>query len=224
MPYETRPIRITLIDDHPLFRRGVRSLLEHEPDIEVVAESESGVVGLRILGDKRPDIVILDVSMPDLNGIAVARQMRRLGLDTRALMLSMSEERSTVQQALAAGAMGYVLKRSASDNLIHAVRAVHRGGLYIDPVIAERHLLPSISVAPLRENEHAPNGLSEREREVVRLVAFGFTSKEISVKLGISSKSVEKFKARACEKLEIRSRAAMVRYAVIQDWLRDPLE
>lgn len=224
MPYETRPIRITLIDDHPLFRRGVRSLLEHEPDIEVVAESESGVVGLRILGDKRPDIVILDVSMPDLNGIAVARQMRRLGLDTRALMLSMSEERSTVQQALAAGAMGYVLKRSASDNLIHAVRAVHRGGLYIDPVIAERHLLPSITVAPLRENEHAPNGLSEREREVVRLVAFGFTSKEISVKLGISSKSVEKFKARACEKLEIRSRAAMVRYAVIQDWLRDPLE
>ncbi|MCJ2077303.1 response regulator transcription factor [Methylobacterium sp. E-016] len=224
MPYDTRPIRITLIDDHPLFRRGVRSLLEHEPDIEVVAESENGVAGLRILGDKRPDLVILDVSMPDLNGIAVARQMRRLDLDTRVLMLSMSEERSTVQQALAAGAMGYVLKRSASDNLIHAVRAVHRGGLYIDPVIAERHLLPSITVAPLRENEHAPNGLSEREREVVRLVAFGFTSKEISVKLGISSKSVEKFKARACEKLEIRSRAAMVRYAVIQDWLRDPLE
>jgi DNA-binding NarL/FixJ family response regulator len=224
MPYETRAVRIALIDDHPLFRRGVRSLLEREPDIEVVAESESGAAGLRALGEKRPDLVVLDVSMPDLNGIAVVRQMRRLDLETRALMLSMSEERSTVQQALAAGAMGYVLKRSASDNLLHAVRAVHRGGLYIDPVIAERHLLPGMAAVPARQSEPAPNGLSEREREVVRFVAFGFTSKEISVKLGISSKSVEKFKARACEKLELRTRAAMVRYAVIQDWLRDPPE
>ncbi len=222
MPYETRPVRIALIDDHPLFRVGVRSLLEREPDIEVVAESESGAAGLRVLGERRPDVVVLDINMPDLNGIAVVRQMRRLDIDTRALMLSMSEERSTVQQALAAGAMGYVLKRSASDNLLHAVRAVHRGGLYIDPVIAERHLLPGMAVVPARQNEPAPNTLSEREREVVRLVAFGFTSKEISVKLGISSKSVEKFKARACEKLELRTRAAMVRYAVIQDWLRDP--
>jgi DNA-binding NarL/FixJ family response regulator len=224
MPYEARPVRIALIDDHPLFRRGVRSLLEREPDFEVVAESESGATGLRVLSEKRPDVVVLDVSMPDLNGIAVVRQMRRLDLDTRALMLSMSEERSTVQQALAEGAMGYVLKRSASDNLLHAVRAVHRGGLYIDPVIAERHLLPGMAVVPPRQSEPAPNALSDREREVVRLVAFGFTSKEISVKLGISSKSVEKFKARACEKLELRTRAAMVRYAVIQDWLRDPPE
>ncbi len=224
MPSEGQAIRVVLVDDHPLFRKGVRSLLEEELDIEVVAESESGAAGLRVLGEKRPDLVVLDVSMPDLNGIAVVRQMRRLDLETRALMLSMSEERSTVQQALAAGAWGYVLKRSASDNLLHAVRAVHRGGLYIDPVIAERHLLPGMAVALPRQVDSAPNGLSEREREVVRLVAFGFTSKEISVKLGISSKSVEKFKARACEKLELRTRAAMVRYAVIQDWLREPLE
>lgn len=221
MRADDRPIRVVLIDDHPLFRKGVRNLLESEDDIDVVAESNGGAPGLRIVGEECPDLVILDVSMPDLNGIAVVRQIRRLELKARALILSMSEERSTVHEALAAGAMGYILKRSTSDNLLHAVRAVHRGGLYVDPAIAERHLLPMMTVSPSISSKTMLHVLSERERDVVRLIAFGFTSKEISVKLGISSKSVEKFKARACEKLDLRTRAAMVRYAVMQDWLHD---
>jgi DNA-binding NarL/FixJ family response regulator len=219
---ERTAVHIALVDDHPIFRKGVRSLLESEDDIRVIAESDGGAAALRIVSELRPDIVVLDVSMPEMNGIAVVRQMRRLDLSTRAIILSMSEERSTVQEAIAAGAMGYVLKRSASDNLLHAVRAIHRGGLYIDPLIAERHILPGNAMTSARASEPFPNTLSGREQEVVRLVAFGFTSKEISVKLGISAKSVEKFKARACDKLELRTRAAMVRYAVIQDWLRDP--
>jgi DNA-binding NarL/FixJ family response regulator len=215
-------IRIALADDHPIFRAGVRSLIEDEDGINVVAEASGGAQALRIVADSRPDIIVLDVSMPDLNGIAAVRQMRKLDYGTRAIILSMSEDRSYVQQAFAAGAMGYVLKRSAGENLLHAVRAVYRGGLYIDPAIAERHLVPGAAIMEPRPEGITADALSEREREVARLVAFGFTSKEISAKLGISAKSVETLKARACEKLDIRSRAAMVRYALIQDWLRDP--
>jgi DNA-binding NarL/FixJ family response regulator len=214
------PVRLLLVDDHPLFLEGVRSLVEEAADINVVGQASSGARALRMIADLQPDVVALDLSMPDMNGTTLAKHVAMLESRTRLVILSAHEERIFVREAMAAGARGYVLKRSAGDNLIQAIRAVSSGGLYLDPAIAER-MLPMRDCPPRRlagQIDLIQQPLTDREREVIRLVAFGYTNKEVAAKLGVTSKSVETYKTRASDKLDIRSRTKIVQYALLQGW------
>jgi DNA-binding NarL/FixJ family response regulator len=177
------------------------------------------MAALRLIRETRPDVAVVDISMPELNGILLARRVAAEAPGVRVMVLTLHEDRAYLKQALDAGVRGYVLKRSAAENLIHAIRAVMVGGLYVDPAIANR----VFDSAPHRGARQPGNinipDLTERETEVLKLVALGFTSKEISRRLDVGVKSVETYKARGTEKLGLKSRAEVVRYAAAQGWL-----
>lgn len=213
-------VKLFLVDDHPIFLEGIRSLLEQASEVSIVGQATSGGRALRLITELQPDVVILDVSMPDMNGTALVKQLIALKSTTKLIVLSAHEDRIFVREAIAAGARGYVLKRSVSENLVQAIRAVSTGGLYLDPAIAER-MLPArdcVSRSESRLTEIIRQPLTDREREVIRLVAYGYTNKEVAGKLGVTSKSVETYKMRASEKLDIRTRTKIVQYAMLQGW------
>jgi DNA-binding NarL/FixJ family response regulator len=211
--------RIVLADDHPIVLGGLRNLILAEPDFEVVGEASSGLVALRLIKETQPDLAILDVSMPECNGILVARRLASEGPAVRVVILTFYEDRAYVRQALQTGVRGYVLKRSAAENLVPAIRSVLAGGLYVDPGIAER----IFEAAPARTVGSAQAGsaldLSSREAEVLKLLALGHSNKEIATELDVSVKSVETYKSRGAEKLGLKTRAEIVRYASAQGWL-----
>ena len=211
--------RIVLADDHPIILNGLRNLIESEPDFAVVGEATSGPEALKVIHDTRPDIAIVDISMPGLSGIVLTRRLSEEARDIRVLMLTLHEDRAYLKQTLDAGARGYVVKRSAAANLVSAVRSVIAGGIYIDPAIVSRVLSRSSTSdrAPMPEIRD----LTDRETEVLKLSAHGLTNKEISHRLGVGVKSVETFKSRGLTKLEIQSRADLFRYASQVGWLTD---
>ena len=213
--------RIVLADDHPIVLAGLRNLITTQDDFELVGDACNGMAALRLVRETRPDIAVVDVSMPELNGILLARRLGEEMPGIRVMVLTLHEDRAYLKQALEAGVRGYVLKRSAAENLVHAIRAIVAGGLYVDPAIANRVFDPlpqrgARSTGPIDFPD-----LTERETEVLKLVALGFTSKEISRKLDVGVKSVETYKARGSEKLGLKSRAELVRYAAGQGWLAD---
>jgi DNA-binding NarL/FixJ family response regulator len=213
--------RVILADDHPIVLSGLRNLIEAEADLELVGEASSGLAALKLIQEKLPDIAVVDITMPELNGILIARRLADECPTVRVLMLTLHEDRSYVKQALGAGVRGYVLKRSAAENLVQAIRAVLVGGLYVDPSIATR-MFESKPSHPGRSPTSAnmPN-LTAREAEVLKFSALGFTNKEIGGRLDVSTKTVETHKARATEKLKLKTRAELVRYASAQGWLAD---
>ncbi|ACL55879.1 response regulator transcription factor [Methylobacterium nodulans] len=215
-------VRVLLADDHPVFLGGVRALLEDAADVTIVGEATSGSRALRLITETRPDVAVLDVAMPEMHGIAVAQHLAAEVSPTRVVILSVHEDRTYVREALIAGVRGYVLKRSAGENLVQAVRAVSGSGLYIDPAIADRFVSTS-DIMPRTGARTVPM-LTDREREVVRLIALGFTNKEVASKLGVTAKSVETYKMRATEKLDIRTRAKIVQYAMLQGWFQSPMQ
>jgi DNA-binding NarL/FixJ family response regulator len=210
-------IRVALADDHPVVLAGVKALLQSAPEMVIIGDATNGRDALQLFRDSRPDVAVLDISMPGLNGIEVARRLLKEAPDVRLLALSVHEDRAYVQPLLEAGAKGYLLKRSAADDLVRAIRAVAAGGIYLDPAVAGQAIGDlshrSAGAAVSRE------ALSERESEVLRLTAHGFSNKEIAARLEVSPKTVETYKARASEKLGLRTRAEIVRYAVAQGWL-----
>lgn len=214
------PVRLLLVDDHPVMRAGVRTLLSAEADLQVVAEASSGTEAVELARKLRPDVVLMDISLPELSGGEATKQILAEVPGTRVLVLSAHEEPAFAKVLLSSGASGYVLKRSACDELVRAVRAVAAGGSYLDPSL-------STALAPRSERKRSPTGgivavsLSEREAEVIRLIARGHTSKEMAESLGISSRTLETYKARAMSKLELRTRADLIRYAMRSGWLRD---
>ena len=210
-------IRVVLADDHPVVLAGMKALIEASPDIEVAGESNDGHGALQILLVESPDIAIIDLSMPEMGGIALANRIARDHAAIKILVLTAQEDRAYVQQLLSAGARGYVLKRSAADELIRAIRTVHAGGVYIDPAIADKVL----AARNTAESASVGAPLSEREEEVLKLAAQGWTNREAAEKLGISVKTVETYKARASEKLNLRTRAEIVRYGMSRGWLDD---
>jgi DNA-binding NarL/FixJ family response regulator len=215
---QAAPIRVLLVDDHPILRSGLKALLDAEQGIEVVAEAGDGNDALRLVPELRPDVVIMDVAMPGLGGAEVTQELLRQQQELRVLALSAHEDASFARSLLDVGASGYALKRSACQELVHAVRIVASGGTYVDPAIAGP-LITSQARAP----SSPPSGvsLSEREVEVIRLVAQGHTSKEMASSLGLSPRTLETYKARAMSKLGLRTRADLIRYAVRCGWLQE---
>lgn len=211
--------RIVLADDHPIVLNGLRNLIESESDFEVVGEATSGPDALKLIRDVRPEIAILDISMPGMSGIVLARRLAEEAPDIKILVLTLHEDRAYLRQALEAGVSGYVVKRSAAANLVSAVRSVIAGGIYIDPAIVNRVLTRS----PSSNHAAMPDvrDLTEREAEVLKLSSLGFTNKEIANQIGVGVKSVETFKSRGLTKLEIQSRADLLRYASQVGWLAD---
>jgi DNA-binding NarL/FixJ family response regulator len=213
------PVRIALVDDHPVVLAGIRALLQGAPDVELVGEANTGATGLKAICDCSPDIAVIDLSLPDISGMELARQIRRQCPHVKVIALTVHEDRAYVHPVLEAGARGYLLKRSAADELLRAIRAVNQGDIYLDPTIAEKAGV----TAPALAASHEDTGeLSRREEDVLRLVAQGFSNKQIAGQLEVSVKSVETYKARAAEKKGLRSRADIVRYGIRQGWLAAP--
>ena len=195
---------------------GVRTLLEAAPDLNVVGEATTGRNAIRIIGETIPDVAVIDISMPDVNGIELAKDVARSFARVRLLVLTVHEDRAYLQRMLQAGARGYLLKRTAAEELIRAIRAINAGGVYLDPAIADK-ALPDAAAEGTARGEHT--SLSLREEGVLRLTAQGFNNKEIAGNLEVGIKSVETYKARALEKLNLRTRAEIVRYGLEQGWL-----
>ncbi len=215
-------IRVTLADDHPVVLAGVRALLQEAPEIELVGEATNGAAALRLICDKTPDVAVIDISMPDLNGVDLAKRVAASCPEVKLLALTVHEDRAYVQPLLHAGVRGYLLKRSAAEDLVRAIRAVAAGGVYLDPAVADRAL--SNGVRGSRAGSIPSEGseaLSQRETDVLRLTAQGYSNKEVATRLEVSVKTIETYKARAAEKLGLRTRADIVRYGVSQGWLVD---
>ncbi|MBB5765505.1 response regulator transcription factor [Methylorubrum rhodesianum] len=213
-------IRVALIDDHPIFRSGVRGLLGETAGIEVVGEASDGRHALDLVGRTLPDVVVMDITMTGMSGLAVARALRQAGSAVYIVFLTVNEDLAFVDEALTAGAQGYVLKRSAGASLLEAIEAVVSGGRYIDNEMRSPPSLPGRTEAgPTVPHAGEEGGLTVREREVLRLIALGMTMKEVSLAISISVASVDTYKIRGCKKLGLRSRASIVRYALGQGWL-----
>jgi DNA-binding NarL/FixJ family response regulator len=215
----TEKIRIVLADDHPIVLDGLRNLIRVEPDFELVGEAASGLSALKIIRERRPDVAVLDISMPELNGIVLSRRLAGEMPALRLLVLTLHEDRAYLNQALEAGVRGYVLKRSAVENLVQAIRAVMVGGLYIDPAIVGRVFESKQVNKRLAARKGVAPALTDREADVLKMAALGFTNKEIAARLDVGVKSIETYKARGLEKLGLKTRAELVRYASGQGWL-----
>jgi DNA-binding NarL/FixJ family response regulator len=217
----TEKARIVLADDHPIVLDGLRALIVAQDDLELVGEATNGLAALRIIKEQKPDLAVIDISMPELNGIALGRRLADESPAVKLLVLTLHEDRAYLKQALDAGIRGYVLKRTAAENLAAAIRAVLSGGVYVDPAIAGRVFQPNAKNGGRAGPESGSLALTEREADVLKLVALGFTNKEIARRLDVGVKSIETYRARGSEKLDIKTRAELVRYAAAQGWLAD---
>lgn len=213
-------LRVFLADDHAVVREGLRALVNSQADMEVVGEAVDGVGACELAPALRPDVVVMDVSMPRLTGSQATARLRAVCPSARVLALTVHEDKGYIRQLLAAGAVGYVLKRAAAADLIHAIRAVAAGGVYLDPTMAGK-VVGGFVRQPLTGVSAAAGVLSEREGDVARQMAAGHSNKEIAARLELSVKTVETYRARAMEKLGLHSRADLVRYAVQEGWLQD---
>jgi DNA-binding NarL/FixJ family response regulator len=211
--------RIALCDDHPIVLAGLQNLIASEEDFEMVGTATSGLTALKLIVDKQPDIALIDISMPELNGIALARKLAEDAPSVRVMVLTVYEDRAFLRQALDAGVRGYLLKRSAAENLIQAARAVLTGGIYVDPAIVDRVFVNNAPRQGRNGDRPMMPALTERESEVLKLTARGFTNNETARRLDIGVKSVETYKARGLEKLGLSTRADLVRYAAAEGWL-----
>jgi DNA-binding NarL/FixJ family response regulator len=205
-------LRILLADDHGVLRAGLRALLAEQGDMTVVGEAETADAAVQLAGETRPDVALVDVRMPG-DGLVAARRMKQALPALAVLILSQYDDPAYLHQALAAGASGYILKRAPGHDLLRAIRAVARGEVYLDPamarVLVEEAWGPRQVATPV-----AAQPLSEREAQVLRLVALGHTTQQIARQLFLSVRTVETYKLRGMEKLGLQGRAALVRYAL----------
>ena len=209
--------RVLIVDDHAVVRAGLKLLVDGENDLETVGEAGSGRDAIFESRSLKPDVVLLDVVMPDQNGIEVVPQLLKESPDTKVLVLSMQDEPRYVREAFEAGASGYVLKEAADSELVAAIREVAGGGRYVHPELGAR-----LVAAETEERKRAEDDpLSDREREVLRLLALGHTNQEIAKQLYISVRTAETHRAHIMQKLRLQSRAELVRYALDQGLLEE---
>lgn len=207
------PIRLVLADDHEIVRAGLRMLLESQPDMEIVAEASCGLEAIELARLHEPDVLLMDITMPDMSGIETTRRLKTCCPSVKVLALTIHEEENYLFQMLDAGASGYVPKRAAPDDLLRAIRTVHRGEVFLHSSMA------SVLVKDFLQRGGATGGaelsaLSAREQQVLRLIAEGLTNKQIGQTLGISPKTVARHRDNITQKLNLSSRAELTRYAI----------
>ena len=211
-----KKLRVFLAEDQTILRHSLKALIANEPDLEVVGEAGDGEEAVRLVKSLRPEVVVMDVSMPRMDGVEATLAIKRACPEVKVLALTVHETKSHMRRVLQAGASGYIVKRSAAEELIQALHAVAAEGVYLDPIVVTKLVA---SVKPPWAEPSASEKLSERESEVLRMIALGYANKEIAAQLNLSVKTVETFKSRSMEKLGLRSRVDIVRYAIDRGWL-----
>ncbi|MGD0292897.1 MAG: response regulator transcription factor [Terracidiphilus sp.] len=215
MPARTHKIRVMIADDHAILRAGLRMLVNAQADMEVVSEAPDGEKAVQTARETKPDVALLDLTMPRVGGMKALQEMARNCRETRVLVLTMHDDPAYLRSALAAGASGYLLKRAVDAELIAAIRAVHRGGIFVDPRLANVLVQDVLKKRSSKAGSTRPaNILSQRELQVLRLVARGYTSTEIAQQIFVGVKTVETYRSRLAEKLGLRTRSDVVRFAV----------
>jgi DNA-binding NarL/FixJ family response regulator len=205
--------RILLADDHTILRDGLCSFLEKESDMQVVGEAQDGRAAVTLACQLKPDVVVMDISMPLMNGLEATRQIKRQCPDARVLILTQYDNEEYIRQALEAGAMGYILKDAAAGELIHAIRSVQRGESVLSPAITRLVIEDYLRWGGTRPNEKV-DGLSAREREVLQLIAEGYTNKQIAEILTIAVKTVQAHRLNLMQKLNLHDRGELIKYAI----------
>lgn len=213
-------LRVFVVDDHAIIRRGLKALIDAEPGMTVIGEASDGLAACEQVPKLWPDVVVMDVSMPIMTGVQATERLHRECPEVKVLALTVHEDKGYIRQLLSAGAAGYVLKRGAPEGLIEAIKVVAGGGVYLDPSVAGQ-VVGGFLHKPLKDGAAKNGELSERELEVARLTAAGHGNKEIASRLELSVKTVETYRARSMEKLGLKSRAELVGYAVQQGWLQN---
>jgi two-component system response regulator NreC len=212
---QTHKIRVMIADDHAILRAGLKMLVNAQADMEVVAEASDGKKAVQAARETRPDVALLDLTMPGVGGMRALQEMARSCRKTRVLILTMHDDSAYLRSVLAAGASGYLLKRSVDAELLAGIRAVHRGGTFVDPSLADVLVQDVITKRGTRARSKGPvKILSDREQQVLKLVAQGYSSPEIAKRIFVSAKTVETYRARFADKLGLRTRSEVVRYAI----------
>ncbi len=207
-------IKVLIADDHTLVREGIRMILAREPDLEVVGEAADGHEALHLVETLHPDVVVMDLSMPGMGGIEATQQLKTRHPETAVLALTMHEDESYVFRLLRAGALGYVLKRAAAHDLVQAVRAAARGESFLYPSVAQKVLADYLKRVETGEAREHYDGLTDREKEILTLIAQGLNNHAIADKLFVSIKTVQTHRAHILEKLHLHDRTELVRYAI----------
>ncbi|HAA37269.1 MAG TPA: DNA-binding response regulator [Firmicutes bacterium] len=207
-------IKIMIIDDHPIVRKGLHLVIKAQGDMEVIGEAGSVREGITIVQEKKPDLIILDLTLPDCSGIEFIKKIKQLSPQVKILVLTIHEEEDYIQKVLLEGANGYLLKKAADDELILAIRAIMRGEMVVDSSMTKKLWQRYLQPAEKTQKSKAKDMLSKRQKEILILVARGFTDKQIAEKIHVSVKTVESHKARIKEKLDIVHRSEFVEYAL----------
>ena len=219
-PEGDKKLRIVLAEDHTTVREGIKLLVDAQPDMEVIGEAGDGEAVIELATKLDPDIVLMDISMPVLNGLKATKKLRALRPNIKILTLTRHTDDGYLRQLISAGANGYVLKQSAPSELINAIRSVGEGNSFLDPSLTEKVMGGYVSKTESLRGE-GRGEVSNRESEVLRLIALGYSNKEIATRLDLSVKTIEAHKANAMRKLGISGRIDIVKYAILQGWMQD---
>lgn len=213
-------LNVLIVDDHAVVRTGLKQLIDSQSDMKVIGEACDGRQAVAKAEETKPDVVVMDVSMPDMNGAEATRVIKQRSTASRVLAITFHEEQGYLKLLMEAGASGYVLKRTATEELVRAIRCVADGDMYVDPSLVSK-VMGGFMRKPKSQVVMQSRELSDREISVVKLIATGYSNKEIANSLKLSVKTVETYKTRSLEKLGIRSRVELVRYALMQGWLQN---
>jgi len=208
------PTRVLVVDDHTLIRQGIVGLLERQPDIEVVGEAGDGRTAIDVVGEVHPDVVLMDVAMPGISGLDATRELKARWPDLPVIILTIHDREDYIFEALRSGAVGYVMKGADVQELLAAVRSARLGEVYLQPQAVKSLVADFLRRAATGEDQSRLDGLTDREREIVRLIAQGRTAPEIASELGLSPHTIASHRERIMAKLDLHSKAAIVRYAV----------